>query len=175
MIGRGSRVLPDKKEFMVIDLGNNLNRFGLWDAAIDWADIFKTPELYLSAIQSDEEIERNYKYVMPEELRNKFPNSSSIDFDVQAEHKLAMSKHMRPKVVIDKSIDQHIKICNENSTGIDEALVLADLLKEEIEFRVRVFTRCLSKTSESYVKWLQDDYKRKLKFALIRNAHQTTP
>jgi hypothetical protein len=62
-------------------------------------------------------------------------------------------------------------MCRENSTGIDEALHLADLLKEEIEFRVRVFTRCLSKTSESYVKWLQDDYKRKLKFALIRNAH----
>jgi len=46
------------------------------------------------------------------------------------------------------------------------------LLKEEIEFRVRVFTRCLSKTSESYVKWLQDDYKRKLKVTLIRHAHE---
>ena len=31
MIGRGSRVLPGKKEFQVIDLGNNLHRFGLWD------------------------------------------------------------------------------------------------------------------------------------------------
>jgi hypothetical protein len=53
-------------------------------------------------------------------------------------------------------------------------LHLADLLKEEIEFRVLVFCRCLSKTSESYVKWLQDDYKRKLKLALIRKAHWET-
>ena len=170
MIGRGSRVLPNKKEFMVIDLGNNLNRFGLWDSEVDWESIFKSPELYLADIQSDDEIERNYRYIMPDELRSKFSKSSVIDFDIKAEHKLAMSTGHRPKVVIERSIEQHIKLCLENSEGIDEALHLADLLKEEIEFRVRVFTRCLSKTSESYVKWLQEDYKRKLKFAVIRNA-----
>lgn len=172
MIGRGSRVLPEKKEFMIIDLGNNLNRFGLWDADIDWADIFKTPEIYLANIRSDEEIERNFKYVMPEELRNKFRNSPSIDFDVKAEHTLAMRKRQGPKVVIERSIEQHVRMCIENSAGMDDALILADLLKEEIEFRVWVYTRCLSKSSESYVKWLQDDYKRKLKFALIRKARE---
>jgi superfamily II DNA or RNA helicase len=172
MIGRGSRVLPGKKEFMVIDLGNNLNRFGLWDAPIDWAAIFKTPEIYLDGILSDEEIERNYKYIMPDELRNKFRNSSVIDFDVREEHRLAMSRRERPRVVIEQSIEQHIKMCRENSSGIEEALALADLLKEEIEYRVRIYTQCLSKTSESYVKWLQEDYKRKLKVTLIRNAHE---
>lgn len=171
MIGRGSRVLPGKKEFMVIDLGNNLNRFGLWDAEVDWPSIFRTPELYLQDIPGDEEIERSYKYIMPDELRNKFPNSPVIDFDVKAEHKSAVSNGLRPKVVMDNSMAQHISMCQANSADIDEALHLADLLREEIEFRVRVFSRCLSKTSESYVKWLQDDYKRKLKFALIRNAH----
>ncbi|MFI5218917.1 MAG: DEAD/DEAH box helicase, partial [Bacteroidia bacterium] len=111
-------------------------------------------------------------YVMPEELRLKLSKSSSIDFDIKAEHERAMGKRQRPKVVIERSIEQHIRICAENSSGIAEALMLADLLKDEIEFRVRVYTWCLSKTSESYVKWLQDDYKRKLKFALIRNAQR---
>ena len=111
---------------------------------------------------------------MPEELRDRFRNSSSIDFDVKEEHKQAMNNRERPKVVIERSIEQHIKICMENSGGIEEALILADLLKEEIEFRVRVYTRCLSKTSESYVKWLQDEYKRKLKVTLIRNSHPVT-
>lgn len=174
MIGRGSRILPDKKEFMIVDLGNNLQRFGLWDSAIDWADIFRTPELYLSSIRSDEEIERNYKYTMSEELRNRFRNTPIIDFDVKEEHKSAVSKRQLPKTVIERSIEQHILMCLANSSGIDEALELADLLKDEIDFRVRVYSRCLSKTSESYVKWLQDDYKRKLRTALIRNAHQVT-
>lgn len=171
MIGRGSRVLPDKKEFMVIDLGNNMNRFGLWEAPINWFAIFQSPESYLEGILSDEEIERNFKYTMPEELRKKFSKSSSIDFDIPAERRRAMNEGHRPKIVMERSIEQHIKMCTENAAGIDEALVLADLLKEEIEFRVRAYTRFLSKTSESYVKWLQSDYLRKLKVALIRNSH----
>ena len=63
----------------------------------------------------------------------------------------------------------------ENSTDIDAALLLVELLKDEIDFRVRVFCRCLSKTSESYVKWLQDEYKRKIKITLIHNYQQVKP
>jgi superfamily II DNA or RNA helicase len=172
MIGRGSRILENKKDFLVIDLGNNLNRFGLWDAPVDWLSIFKNPELYLADIRSDEDIERNYRYEMPEELRERFSRSKTIDMDIKLEHQEALANHERPKVVIERSIEQHINMCLDNSTDIDDALVLADLLKEEIEFRVRVYSRCLSKTSESYVKWLQDDYKRKLKFTLIRKSHE---
>lgn len=169
MIGRGSRVLPGKTEFMVIDLGNNLSRFGLWDAQIDWASIFRAPELHLAGIWSDEEIERHYKYVMPDELRDKFSKSDSIDFDIKEAHKQVMSNRLRPKVVIDQSIEQHLKMCMENGSDLNEALHLACLLKDEIDYRVRVYTRCLSKTSESYVNWLEEEYNRKLKSDLIRN------
>ena len=171
MIGRGSRILENKKEFQVIDLGNNLNRFGLWDDPVDWAGIFKNPELFLANIRSDEEIERNYRYSMPDEIRNLFNKSAVIDMDIREEHEKTVASHQRPKTVIDRSIEQHIRICSENSNGIDEALALANFLKEEIEYRVRVYSQCLSKTSESYVKWLQDEYKRKLKITLIRNSN----
>ncbi len=169
MIGRGSRVLPDKKEFTVIDLGNNLNRFGLWEADIDWGSIFRSPELHLAGIWSDEEIERSFKYLMPDELRQRFIKSASIDFDVKKEHKLAASHHHRPRIVIDRSIEQHTLMCMQNSIDVDEALVLAELLKEEIEYRIRIYARCLSKTTESYVRWMQDEYKRKLKSGLVLN------
>ncbi|MDQ3108479.1 MAG: DEAD/DEAH box helicase family protein [Bacteroidota bacterium] len=172
MIGRGSRVFKDKKEFTVIDLGNNLNRFGMWDAPIDWASIFRSPESYLANIRSDEEIEHSYKYVMPEELRLKFPNSAVVDFDIKEECITAKNNGERPKIVLDRSIEQHIHMCVDNSEGIDESLALAELLKEEIDYRVRVYSRCLSKTSESYVKWLQDEYKRKLKIALIKHEQK---
>jgi superfamily II DNA or RNA helicase len=174
MIGRGSRVLPAKKEFTVVDLGNNLSRFGLWDAYIDWDTIFREPDLFLASLSSDEVIERNYRYTMPDELREKFKNSESIDFDVREEHKNALSRMERPKHVIDRSLDQQVRLCMENSSDIDEALALAELLKEEADYRVRVYCRCLSKTSESYVKWLQDEYKRKLKVSLIHNYQHMT-
>ena len=169
MIGRGSRVLPNKKEFSVIDLGNNLSRFGLWEAEVNWMNIFRSPELYLEGILSDEEIELAYKYIMPEELRKFFSKSTDIDFDIKKAHQDALDQHHRPRVVIEKSTAQHLKMCIENSTNLNEALALADMLKEEIDYRVRVYARCLSKTSESYVKWLQDEYKRNLKAGLFMN------
>jgi len=168
MIGRGSRVIPGKKEFIVVDLGNNLNRFGLWEAEVDWAAVFRAPEFYLSNLRSDEEIEIEYRYKMPDSLRSRFSKSEVIDFDIKEAHKESQRLKHRPKTVIEQSIEQHIKICTENSSNLDEALELVHLLKEEIDFRVRVYCRCLSKTSESYVIWLQDDYMRKLKQNLVR-------
>src|SRR5690606_13657331 len=66
MIGRGSRILPDKDEFTVIDMGNNIARFGPWDAAVDWQEIFHFPDFYLENIKNDEDIERDFVYEMPE-------------------------------------------------------------------------------------------------------------
>jgi superfamily II DNA or RNA helicase len=171
MIGRGSRVLPTKSEFNVIDLGNNLSRFGLWQDPVDWMSIFRSPELHLASLYSDEEIERNYKYEMPETLRLKFSKSLSIDFDVKEEHRIALSLMLRPIIVIDKSIEQHCAICVENSEDLPSALKLVEQLNEEIEFRVRVYSRCLSKTSESYVIWLRDEYLRKLKNSIMRTIN----
>ncbi|HQV99841.1 MAG TPA: hypothetical protein PLZ91_05935, partial [Bacteroidia bacterium] len=150
-------------------LGNNLSRFGLWEAEVNWMNIFRSPELYLEGILTDEEIELAYKYIMPEELRKRFSNSISIDFDIKKAHQEALDQHHRPRVVIEKSTAQHLKMCIENSSNLNEALALAELLKEEIDYRVRVYARCLSKTSESYVKWMQDEYKRNLKSGLFMN------
>jgi len=139
----------------------------LWEAEIDWMSIFKNPELHFSQIQSDHEIERSFKYVMPEELRQRFSKSATIDFDIKAEHANALRQHHRPKIVIEHAIQQHVDMCIENSTNTDEALALADLLKDEIEYRVRIYSRCLSKTTESYVRWMQDEYKRKLRSKIV--------
>ncbi len=69
MIGRGSRILKNKKTFSVIDLGNNFHRFGPWGDDLDWQRIFKSPNYYLDSILSDEELESNFRYEMPDELR----------------------------------------------------------------------------------------------------------
>jgi len=170
MIGRGSRVLDHKKEFTVIDLGNNLGRFGLWDAEMDWMNIFRSPEYYLSNLRSDEQIEREHKYEMPPELRARFSKSMFLDFDIKKEHQLVLSKRMRPIIVIERSIEQHVQQCIENSSDLDGALALADLLKEEIGYRVKLYSHCLSKSSPSFIRWLQDEYKRKLRNDLIKSA-----
>ena len=170
MIGRGSRVLPNKNEFTVIDMGNNAARFGLWNTPIDWYAIFKSPDFYLQNIVDDEEIERQFRYLMPEELKENFKNSTDLDFDIKADYKNVIKNGLRPKAAIDNSINHHAKICIENAEEQADSLALVDLLKDDIEYKVKQYTYCICKSTPSYIKWLREEYTRKLRYA-VRQAY----
>ena len=165
MIGRGSRVFGDKKEFTVIDLGNNATRFGLWSEPVDWHRIFKSPDYFLEHLRSDEEIEREFKYVMPDELRERFSKTEDIKFDVRKEYEKVMKTHGKSKMVIENSIAQHSKMCIENSEDVFDARELAKLLKDDIEYRVRIFSYCIINNTKNYKNWLQEEYMRKLRLS----------
>jgi superfamily II DNA or RNA helicase len=162
MIGRGSRKLDNKDEFIVIDLGNNAARFGLWSDPVNWQHIFKSPEYYLENLRDDAEIELYFKYEMPPELRAKFKNTKSVTFDVDEEHKLIIKQNLRSKVVLDKSLEQHSAMCVDNSEDLQGAKLLARELDEDIECRVKRYSKCLSQCSKNYREWLVEDYKLKL-------------
>ena len=166
MIGRGSRVLPQKDEFTVIDLGNNMARFGKWDAPIDWQEIFHFPDFFLENIKNDEDIEREFVYEMPAELRAEFAKSDLIDFDVKEEYKAAFAKGLKSKSVLERSIEQHAQICVENSEDVFDARILAKKLKEEISYRVRQYCYCIMNNTKNYKEWLEEDYERKLRLKI---------
>jgi len=162
MIGRGSRKLANKDSFSVIDLGNNAARFGLWSEPVNWQHIFKSPEFYLENLRDDAEIETHFKYTMPPELRAKFAKTEDVTFDVDEEHKIAISQNLRSKVVLEKSIDQHASMCVDNTEELNEARNLSKELHDDIEYRIRKYSNCLSHCSKNYREWLVDDYKLKL-------------
>jgi len=166
MIGRGSRILPNKPEFSIIDMGNNTARFGLWSGDMDWQAIFRSPDFYYDNLVSDEEIERNFKYVMPEEIRKEFANSEDIEFDIEAEYANTKKYSLHSKSVLEKSIKQHARMCVENSEDVFDARILSKLLDQDIEFRVRRYSYCISKSTKNYRDWLQEDYSRKLRSAI---------
>jgi len=168
MIGRGSRVLPNKDEFNVIDMGNNLARFGPWDAPIDWQEIFHFPDFYLENIKNDEDIEREFVYEMPDELRAKFSKSDNITFDVKAEYKKIFAQGKKSKLVLEKSIEQHAQICVENSEDVFDARILAKELKDEISFRVKQYSYCIMNNTKNYKEWLEEDYERKLRSSISK-------
>ncbi|RNC90062.1 MAG: DEAD/DEAH box helicase [Allomuricauda sp.] len=168
MIGRGSRVLPNKNDFNVIDLGNNIARFGPWDEPVDWQEIFHFPDFYLENIKNDEEIEREFVYEMPDALREKFRKSTQIDFDIKEEYKKVFAQGLKSKLVLERSIEQHAQICVENSEDVFDARILAKELKEEIAYRVRQYSYCIMNNTKNYKEWLEEDYERKLRSSISR-------
>ena len=168
MIGRGSRILPNKKEFNVIDLGNNCRRFDLWDAHINWQDIFRAPNAYIDGLYTDEEIEKEFVYEMPEAVRAKFSEFKGNDFNMKEEYVRVTRDGARPKVAIENSINQHTEMVVSNSEDLWDGLDLIKELENDIEFRVKQYSYCIAKTTENYLTWLQQDYRRKLEVSVRR-------
>ncbi|WP_339626942.1 DEAD/DEAH box helicase family protein [uncultured Winogradskyella sp.] len=165
MIGRGSRIYKDRKIFQVIDLGNNVARFGPWNQPVDWQHIFRYPDLYLDNIVDDEDLERDFVYVMPEALINKFKKSKSLDFDVKAEYKDVVNSGKKSFIVIERSIAQHSQICVENSEDVYDARDLIKLLQDEIAYRIKQYCYCIMNSTQNYKDWLFVEYNRKLRIS----------
>ena len=147
MIGRGSRKLPNKNSFLVIDLGNNALRFGLWNDPVDWQHIFRSPEYYLENLREDAEIENNFRYVMPESLLKMFSRSPQISFDIELEFKICTAKNLRSKDVLDKSIDQHAQMCIENTKEFTQAKLLSKLFLEVLDAGYKAISEITPATS----------------------------
>jgi len=160
MIGRGARRLPGKKTFSIIDLGNNTDRFGEWNAPLDWNHVFENPEAYHGQINSHcgEEIHK-----LPSEMRTKFPNTLEISFDIQQAYADTVANGLKPKIVMRDAIRQHALMCADNSESIPDALCLTEELSKEIDWRVKQYAKCLGNVTKNYTEWLKEDYKAKLK------------
>ncbi len=169
MIGRGSRILNNKSKFTVIDLGNNNHRFGPWGADLDWNAIFRSPNYYMDRLKDDETIESDFKQEMSEELRAEFSKSEEVYFDIKSVYEEATFGGVSSKVVLERSIEQHAKICIENSEDVYDALGLAKMLGEDIDARIDVYAKCISKSTYNFIKWLRDDYRKKLNSYLRQN------
>lgn len=173
MIGRGSRRLNGKDKFTVIDLGNNALRFGLWSDPVNWQHIFKSPEFYLENLREDSEIEMNFQYQMPSELRAKFEKTEEVTFDVDKEYQLISVQNLKSKLVLEKSLEQHACMCVENSENLLEAKALARELSEDIECRVKRYSKYLSQCTKNYRQWLIEDYKTKLNLLIGRKFRES--
>ncbi len=163
MIGRGSRLLKDKNTFEVIDLGNNFYRFGEWGSDIDWHKIFRNPMNYLDSIQSDEEIEGRFRYEMPDELKELFSNSENIHFDVDKTYVESIKNGKSSKTVLEKAINHHSVMCVENSEDEFDALILVKELNDDIDYVIKRYSKCISKSTNNFLDWLTQDYKKRLR------------
>jgi superfamily II DNA or RNA helicase len=168
MIGRGSRITPVKRQFKIIDLGNNARRFGLWQQPIDWKHVYIAPHLYLEHRYKDEwdyEMERDYD--MPEEIKQRFLNSTSTEeFMVRDKYMQCVKKGLKPQVVLEESIEEHFGKIKDNASCFEEGLELLQLLTEEIKYRVKQFTRCINAT-QNYADWQYQNYYSKLRRKVV--------
>lgn len=163
MIGRGSRVWKNKKRFQIIDLGNNLRRFGYWQTEIDWRHVFREPHLYLENRYKDNwDYEMEFNYELPPEVRERFINSSYEAFSVKDKYQEYIKKGIKPSLVLEESMHDHYERIIGNASEKEEAFELFELLKDEIKHRLKQYCKCINATDNYYL-WQYQQYITKLR------------
>lgn len=165
MIGRGSRRLKNKSHFNIIDLGDNARRLGLWQEYIDWNEIFVNPWKYIEYLnQKEQEMNETPLYRIPDHVRREFPETEELEYDIVGHYDACINRGKSTTVVIDDCLEHHLKVILENAGGdMFRALDLLVLLDEEIQFRLKLYTNCMAKTTANYFNWLYENYVKKLK------------
>ncbi len=167
MIGRGSRILPNKKTFNIVDLGNNSRRFNLWQYPIDWNHVFASPHMYLEQRYKDEwDYELVNDYELPQDIKERFLNSSAEAFIVRDRYLMALRKGRKPQTVVEESLEDHFARIKDNASDFDEALELFNLLGEEMKYRMKQFGKCIN-SSANHTDWQSQTYSSKLRRRLL--------
>lgn len=164
MIGRGSRKLPNKDNFKVIDLGNNVRRFGIWQDYINWQDAFRFPDRFLeSRLSESDDIEFEVEFEFPKKLTELIDTKELDNFSMKDVYYDCLDSGDKGKIAVDKSLENHFEVIKAGSGDFYDALEIQDALQDHIEHRLKQYTKCISKSTNNYFKYLQETYNRQLR------------
>ena len=164
MIGRGSRKLPNKDFFKLIDLGNNVRRFGYWQDYLNWQDAFRFPDRFLeSRISELEDMEFEVEFEFPRHLKDKINTKQLESFNIKEDYYECLDNNLKGKVAVDNSLNNHFEVIKEASGDFYDGLSIMDGLQDHIEHRLKQYTKCISKSTNNYFKYMMETYNRQLR------------
>ena len=65
-------------------------------------------------------------------------------------------------MAIEYSLNNHFIAIQKSSKNLDHALGLQNILQDHIEHRLKHYTKCITKSTENYFKFLLETYNRQL-------------
>lgn len=163
MIGRGSRKIPNKDRFKVIDLGNNVRRFGYWQDYLNWQDAFRFPDRFLeSRLSEEDDLEFEVEFEFPKWMENEIDTSKLDAFNIKDVYYECLDAGKKGKEAVDLSMLNHRDIIVEASKSLDHGLQLQGFLQDHIEHRIKHYSKCIAKCTDNYLKYLIETYNRQL-------------
>ncbi len=164
MIGRGSRKLPKKDRFKVIDLGNNVRRFGIWQDYLNWQDAFRFPDRFLEARLSEaEDLEFEVEFEFPRGSEELMDLKRLESFNIKDVYYDCVDNGLKGKEAVEKSLDNHFEVIRDAAEDYFHGLELMAVLKDHIEHRLKHYTKCITKSTPNYLKYINETYTRQLR------------
>ena len=109
---------------------------------------------------------------MPEEIQLLFSNSENLYFNVNEVYVDSIRNGKSSKIVLQKAIEHHSKMCVENSEDVYDALSLVKELNDDVDYLIKRYSKCISKSTPNFLEWLTDEYKKRLRTYIRINFDQ---
>jgi hypothetical protein len=159
--------LPNKETFKLIDLGNNVRRFGYWQDFINWQDAFRFPDRFLeSRLSADDDLQFEVEFEFPHYLQGRIDDTKLNNFSIKEKYYELLDQGDKGKMAVDLSVENHAEAIREKSEDFYDAVELINLLQDHIEYRLKQYTKCIAKSTPNYFKYLMETYNRQLRQTL---------
>jgi hypothetical protein len=90
------------------------------------------------------------------------PSAILEEFNIKECYYECLERGEKGKVAIDLSIENHFKAIETAASNLDHALDLMNVIQDHIEHRLKHYTKCISKSTDNYFKYLLETYNRQL-------------
>ena len=74
-----------------------------------------------------------------------------------------MDQNIKGKVAVDNSLENHFEVIRAAATDFFDGLAIQEALQEHIEHRLKQYTKCISKSTPNYFKYIMETYNRQLR------------
>ena len=98
-----------------------------------------------------------------QEIQLLFSNSENLYFNVNEVYVDSIRNGKSSKIVLQKAIEHHSKMCVENSGDVYDALSLVRELNDDVDYLIKRYSKCISKSTPNFLEWLTDEYKKRLR------------
>ena len=90
-------------------------------------------------------------------------------FNIKEVYYDCIDNGLKGKDAVDRSLENHYEVIHEASEDYFHGLELMEMLKDHIEHRLKHYTKCITKSTPNYYKYIIETYTRQLRQKLRAN------
>ena len=94
---------------------------------------------------------------------DKFMDTEKLEnFNIKERYHECIDNGLKGKQAVEESMDNHFEVIQESAKDMEHGFEILEFLQDHIEYRLKHYTKCISKSTDNYFKFLLETYNRQL-------------
>ena len=108
-------------------------------------------------------MEFEVEFEFPRHLKDKIDTKKLESFNIKEDYYECLDNNLKGKIAVDNSLENHFEVIKAASGDFYDGLSIVEWLQDHIEHRLKKYTKCISKSTNNYFKYMMETYNRQLR------------